>query len=254
VELLAAIEFGPAAFAAAFAAGLLSFLSPCVLPLVPAYLSIVSGVAFGELGAQTQTRRVTISTMAFVAGFGTIFVLLGAGAALFGDVLLSNRRTLEIVAGAFIVFTGLVYLGVPLPLTLLREKRVAQPQAGVVPTSEPRIGGVATAGLAGLAFGVGWTPCIGPTLAAILALAAASGNAEEGAFLLAVYALGLGVPFLLFGLGFTKALGLVGVINRHRSVVGAVSGSLLVVFGVLLASGYLARLTRPLAQFTGLSI
>lgn len=242
MELLAAIEFGPGALAAAFAAGLVSFISPCVLPLVPAYLSVVSGVGFGELG--TQPRRVTSSTAAFVVGFATIFVLLGAGAAWFGDVLLSNRRTLEIVAGIFIVFAGLVYLRAPLPVSLLREKRLAH----------PRTGGVPTAALAGLAFGVGWTPCIGPTLAAILALAASSGSAEEGAVLLAVYALGLGVPFLLFGLGFTKALGLVGVIRRHGSLIGAVSGSLLIVFGVLLASGYLARLTRPLAQFTGLAV
>ncbi len=242
MELLAAIEFGPAAFGAAFAAGVVSFISPCVLPLVPGYLAMVSGVGLGELGA--QPRRVTVSTAAFIAGFGTIFVLLGAGAAWFGDVLLSNRRTLEIVAGAFIVFAGLVYAGAPLPLTLLREKRLAQPRARGVPT----------AALAGLAFGVGWTPCIGPTLAAILALAAGSGSAEEGAVLLAVYALGLGVPFLLFGLTFTRALGLVDVLRQHRSFVGVVSGSLLVVFGVLLASGYLARLTRPLAQFTGLAI
>ncbi len=242
MELLAAIEFGPAAFAAAFAAGVVSFVSPCVLPLVPGYLAMISGVGLGELGA--QPRRVTVSTAAFIAGFGTIFVLLGAGAAWFGDVLLSNRRTLEIVAGAFIVFAGLVYAGAPLPLALLREKRFAQPQARGVPT----------AALAGLAFGVGWTPCIGPTLAAILALAAGSSSAEEGAVLLAVYALGLGVPFLLFGLGFTRALGLVDALRRHRSLVGLVSGSLLVVFGVLLASGYLARLTRPLAQFTGLAI
>lgn len=242
MELLAALEFGPAAFAAAFAAGFVSFISPCVLPLVPGYLSIISGVGVGEL--ESQPRRVTAATTAFVAGFGTIFVLLGAGAAWFGDTLLSNRRTLEIVAGVLIVFAGLVYAGAPLPLPVLREKRVTLPRARGVPT----------AALAGLAFGIGWTPCIGPTLAAILALAAGSGGAGQGAVLLAVYALGLGVPFLAFGLAFTRALGLVGLFRRHRSAIGLVSGSLLVVFGVLLASGYLARLTRSLAQFTGFAI
>jgi cytochrome c-type biogenesis protein len=242
MDVLAAIEFGPAALAAAFAAGFLSFVSPCVLPLVPGYLSVVSGVGLGELGA--QPRRVAASTAAFVAGFGTIFVLLGAGVAWFGDALLSNRRTLEIVAGVLVVFAGLVYAGVPLPLALLRERHLPQPRAQ----------DAATAALAGLAFGVGWTPCIGPTLAAIHALAAGSGSADEGAVLLAVYALGLGIPFLLFGLAFTRALGLVEALRRHRAIVGVTSGSLLVVFGVLLASGYLARLTRSLAQFTGLAI
>jgi len=242
MELLAALEFGPAAFAAAFAAGFVSFISPCVFPLVPGYLSIVSGVGVGDL--ESQPRRVATATAAFVAGFGTIFVLLGAGAAWFGDALLSNRRTLEIVAGVLIVFAGLVYAGAPLPLPLLREKRVTLPRARGAPT----------AALAGLAFGIGWTPCIGPTLAAILALAAGSGSAEEGAVLLGVYTLGLGVPFLAFGLAFTRALGLVGLLRRHRSAIGLVSGSLLVVFGVLLASGYLARLTRSLAQFTGFAI
>ncbi len=235
-------EFGPAAFAAAFAAGFLSFLSPCVLPLVPGYLSLVSGVGIGEI--ETRTRRVVASTMAFVAGFGSMFVLLGAGAAWFGDVILTNRRTLEIVAGVFIVFAGLVYAGVPLPLSLLREKRL----------HVARREGLATPALLGVAFGVGWTPCIGPTLAAILALAATGGSAVQGALLLAVYALGLGVPFLLFGLGFTRALGLVAALRRHQRVVGLVSGSLLVVFGVLLATGELTRLTTGLARFGGIQI
>lgn len=244
MEVLAAIEFGPGALAAAFAAGLLSFLSPCVLPLVPGYLSIVSGVGLSEL--QQPSRRVTIATAAFVGGFGVVFVLLGAGAAVFGDALLASRRALEIVAGVFIVFAGLVYAGVPLPLSLLREKRMLE--------TGMRRGGAPTAALAGAAFGIGWTPCIGPTLAAILALAAVSGSAGQGAALLAVYALGLGVPFLLFGLAFTRAVGVVGVLRRNQRLVGVVSGSFLVLFGVLLATGTLARLTRPLAQFTGFSI
>lgn len=236
------IHFGAAGLVAAFAAGFLSFLSPCVLPLVPGYLSLVSGVAVGEMEA--QPRRVATSTAAFVAGFGSVFVLFGAGAAWFGDVLLTNRRTLEIFAGAFIVLAGLIYAGVPLPLTLLREKRLHL----------KRRGGVATPALVGVAFGVGWTPCIGPTLAAILALSAAGGDAGRGAILLGVYSIGLGIPFLLFGLGFNRALNLVAAFQRHRRVVGLASGSLLVVFGVLLASGYLTRLTAGLARFGGVQI
>lgn len=236
------IDFGPGAFAAAFAAGFVSFLSPCVLPLVPGYVSFVSGVGVSEAGA--RPGRVMTSTAAFVVGFASVFVLFGAGAALFGNVLLTNRRSLEIVAGAFIVFAGLVMAGVRLPLTLLREKHF-HPRRPV---------GLVGAGLVGVAFGVGWTPCIGPTLAAILALAAAGASPAQGAILLAVYAVGLGVPFHVFGLGFTRALGLVAVLRRHQRVIGAVSGGLLVVFGVLVATGSLTRLTADLTRFTGFQI
>ncbi len=236
------LHFGPGALAAAFAAGFVSFASPCVLPLIPGYLSFVSGVGFDELGA--QPRRVTQATALFVLGFGAMFVAFGAGAAWFGSALLENRRTLEIAAGIFIALAGLVYAGLPLPRVLLAERRL----------EAPRRGGVATPALAGVAFAVGWTPCVGPTLAAILALAAGEGHPAQGAVLLAVYALGLGIPFLLFGLLFTRSLGLVRALRRHWRIVSLASGSLLVAFGVLLATGELVRLTTRLARFTGLSI
>src|SRR5215831_14493874 len=212
------IHFGPDAFAAAFAAGIVSFVSPCVLPLIPGYLSFVSGVGFDELGA--RPRRVVGQT------------------AWFGNALLVHRRSLEIAAGAFIVFAGLIYAGLPLPALLLAEKRLR--------LRRERSGPV-TALVAGVAFAIGWTPCIGPTLAAILTLAAGEGHAEQGAVLLLVYALGLGVPFLAFGLAFTRALGLARVLRRRWRLVSVVSGSLLVAFGVLLATGELIRVTASLS-------
>lgn len=236
------IDFGPAAFLAAFAAGFLSFSSPCVLPLVPAFLSLVTGLSFDEL--ERNTRRVVTSTAAFVLGFGAMFVAFGAGAGWFGDALTSNRRALEIAAGVFIIFAGLVFAGAQLPLTLLREKKL----------SLPRGKGPLTPVLAGVAFAIGWTPCVGPTLAAILALSAGSADPTQGAVLLAVYALGLGVPFLLFGLLFTRALALTRAVRRHYRTVAIASGAVLVVFGVLLATGDLTRITSGLARFTGLEL
>lgn len=237
------IQFGPGAFAAAFAAGFVSFVSPCVLPLIPGYLSFVSGVGFDELGA--RSRRVATTTALFVLGFGLMFVALGAGAAWFGNALLVHRRTLEIVAGIFIVFAGIVYAGLPVPRALLSERRVRVPI--------DRSNQFAPL-LTGVAFAIGWTPCIGPTLAAILALAAGGGHPEQGAVLLGVYSLGLGVPFLLFGLLFTRALGLVAALRRHWRLVSVASGALLVTFGVLLATGTLVRLTSHLSRFTGVQV
>ena len=237
------IHFGPGAFAAAFAAGIVSFVSPCVLPLIPGYLSFVSGVGFDELGA--RPRRVVGQTAWIVVGFGVMFALFGAGAAWFGNALLVHRRSLEIAAGTFIAFAGLIYAGLPLPALLLAEKRLQFRREGSGPL---------TALAAGVAFAIGWTPCIGPTLAAILTLAAGEGHAEQGAVLLLVYALGLGVPFLAFGLAFTRALGLARVLRRHWRLVSVTSGTLLVAFGVLLATGELIRLTSVLSRFTGLTV
>jgi cytochrome c-type biogenesis protein len=236
------IEFGPAALATAFAAGFLSFTSPCVLPLVPGYLSYVSGVGIDELGA--QPRRVALTTAWFVAGFAAMFVAFGAGVAWFGTALIEHRRALEIAAGLFVIFAGLVFAGVRLPISLLREVRVPW----------PRIGGPIAPALAGIAFAIGWTPCVGPTLAAILALSASGASPGQGAVLLAVYALGLGVPFLVFGLAFTRTLSLVRALRRHWHVVNVASGMLLVGFGVLLATGELADLTSRLSRFAGVEL
>ena len=237
------IHFGPGAFAAAFAAGIVSFISPCVLPLIPGYLSFVSGVGFDELGA--RPRRVVGQTAWFVLGFGIMFTLFGAGAAWFGNTLLVHRRSLEVAAGVFIVFAGVVYAGLPLPALLLAEKRLQ--------LRRERSGPV-TALVAGVAFAIGWTPCIGPTLAGILTLAAGEGHAEQGAVLLLVYALGLGVPFLAFGLAFTRALGLARALRRRWRLVSLASGTLLVAFGLLLATGELVRLTSVLSRFTGWTV
>jgi cytochrome c-type biogenesis protein len=173
-----------------------------------------------------------------------MFVALGAGAAWFGTALVEHRRLLEIAGGIFVIFAGLVFLGVRLPIALLREKRI----------SWPRNGGPLGPWLAGVAFAVGWTPCVGPTLAAILALSAGGASPEQGAVLLAVYALGLGVPFLAFGLAFTRVIAVVGLLRRHWRVIYVASGALLVVFGVLLATGELTEVTSRLARFSGVTL
>ena len=236
------IELGPAGLAIAFAAGVVSFTSPCVLPLVPGYLSFVSGVGFDELG--DRPRRVTASTSAFVAGFTAMFVAFGAGAAWFGSFLLENRRPLEITAGIFIIVAAVTFLGLPLPRLLSAERRLALRPSG----------SLAASGLTGVAFAIGWTPCVGPTLAAILTLSAGGGGAAEGAVLLGAFSLGLGLPFLLFGLAFTRSLGLVRWLRRRWRVVSVGSAAVLVAFGALLISGDLVRLTTRLARYTGWQI
>jgi cytochrome c-type biogenesis protein len=224
----------------AFLAGLLSFASPCVLPLVPPYLAYIGGVTVEELrGAGGGRGRVWLAALCFVAGFSTVFVALGATASWLGQAVSAYLGWLSVVAGALIVLMGLHFLHV-LRLPLLdRTARVgvAQKPAGMI-----------GAYLIGLAFGFGWSPCVGPVLAAILIVAGATESAGEGARLLFVYSLGIGLPFLIAA-GFAGAF--MRTMARWRSRMGAIEkamGALLVVTGVLIFTGQMATIAYWLIE------
>lgn len=222
---------GPAAAGLAFLAGLLSFLSPCVLPLLPAYLSYVSGVGVDRLHA--RRGRVAGLALLFVAGFTTVFVLLGAGAGGVGGLLADYRRELTVLAGVFIAVSGLAVAG---------ALRLPERAVRVV----PRPGGAGGAFLTGAALAVGWTPCIGYVLGAILSMAASRQDALEGSLLLLVYSAGMGVPFVAAALAFDWTAARLDVVKRHYRAVQAVAGAVLVAFGVLLALGVVDRIAARL--------
>jgi cytochrome c-type biogenesis protein len=227
-------SLGLAAVGLAFLAGVLSFLSPCVLPLLPVYLSYVSGVGVDRL--QSSRGRVVGLSLLFVAGFTVVFVLLGAGAGGIGRLLVDFRRELTIVAGVFIAVSGLIVAGVI---------RLPERAVGVA----PRPGGPAGAFLTGTALAIGWTPCIGYVLGAILTMAASSQSAVSGSLLLLVYSLGMGVPFVLAALAFDWMAARLAVVKRHYRAIQVASGAILVVFGVLLATGVVDRLAARLPAF-----
>lgn len=229
----------PVSFAVAFSAGFISFASPCVLPLVPAYLGFISGVGFDE-GGRDARWAVFIPTAAFVGGFSLAFVALGASVGLFGTLLTERRSTLEVIGGVFMVLMGLLLLGRGVPAFLMRDRRVRV-------THRPTT--LVGSALAGMAFGVGWTPCIGPALGAALGLAASSASWALGGGLLLAYSLGLGIPFLLTGLFFHRATDALGVLKRHLRVITSAGALVMVATGVLLMTGTLTRLTAELQQF-----
>ena len=218
----------------AFLAGLLSFVSPCVLPLVPPYLCFIAGVSLDELASRDgenpkAARRAVIgSALAFVAGFTTVFVALGASASVVGRLLARHIDIFAIVAGVLIIVMGLHFLGVFRISLLNREARVQV---------RDKPAGFLGAYLIGLAFAFGWTPCIGPVLAAILSVAASADTLLRGAGLLAVYSLGLGVPFLLAALFAGTFLRFMTRFRRHLGTVERVMGVLLVVTGILFLTG-----------------
>ncbi|MHB1739096.1 MAG: cytochrome c biogenesis CcdA family protein [Actinomycetes bacterium] len=205
-------------------AGLVSFLSPCVVPLVPGYLSYVTGLAGSDL-AQARRGRMLAGSVLFVAGFTVVFVAAGVFVGGLGVVLLRYQRLLQVVLGAATIVFGLSFIGL-LP-GMSRELRVHR---------RPVVG-LAGAPLLGVLFGLGWTPCIGPTLGAVLTLAANEASMGRGAVLAVAYCLGLGVPFVLVAVAFRSGMGALAVVKRHYAWVMRAGGGLLVVLGVLLVSG-----------------
>jgi cytochrome c-type biogenesis protein len=221
----------------AVVAGLVSFSSPCALPLIPGYLSYVSALPVGDLGRR-EARAVTVrAAMLFVAGFTTVFTILGVSVGLIGGTLERQLPLIIRVSGLVIVAMGLATIGIVRIPFLLRERRVDL-------TSLPR-GPRAAFGF-GMAFAFGWVPCVGPVLATILGLAAASRTAAWGALLLVLYSIGLGLPFIGMALAYDRVRGSMDFLRRHARAIELTAGTMLVVIGVLFVSGHWERLFVPL--------
>lgn len=221
----------------ALVAGLVSFFSPCVLPLVPGYLSYVTGFSAADLADAKGARRgrMLLGSVLFILGFTAVFVSAGALFGSFGNVLQSHKRMIDIVLGAVTILMGLAFMGL-LPGFSMREVRTHR---------RPAIG-LLGAPLLGVVFGVGWTPCIGPTLSAIQGLALSQATAGRGALLTAVYCLGLGVPFIVAALAFRRTMGAFGWVKKHYQLVLRIGGGMLVVVGILLVTGVWGALVNQL--------
>lgn len=216
-------------------AGLLSFASPCVLPLVPGYLSYISGLSHAELvssdSSVKQRSRIIVGTIGFVSGFSILFVSYGLLFGQFGNWLLANVRQINIVLGLVVVFMGASYLGwVPLAKQDFRLRLRLKD-------------GVWTAPLLGILFGLGWAPCVGPTLAAVQTLALSEGSALRGAVLSLVYSLGLGLPFVLIGGAYRKSLVATGFLRKHSRTITRIGGGLMVLIGFALITGVWNEIT-----------
>ena len=277
---LATIHADPLGILVAFGAGMLSFLSPCVLPLVPAYLGMVSGLSAAELQALRATpspapapvgaaasgpapeegdadaplpaevlrahrSRLLRGILFFIAGFSVVFTVLGASASAVGRLLLTHQRPLEVVSGVLIILFGGVLVamaaGVALPMALSGERRFSVRPSALGAWAPP---------VMGMAFAFAWTPCIGPVLGSVLALAAGTGgSASGGIVLLLAYSAGLGVPFLLTGLAFGRMTDLLARVQERLRIVDLVGGIVLVVFGVLLVTGNVDVLSAHISRW-----
>ena len=227
-------------YGAAFLAGILSFISPCVLPIVPPYLAYLAGISFSELNEEggsnpAVSRRIALSSVAFVLGFTTVFVALGATASVIGQSIARYFDTLSVIAGILILVMGLHFLGVFRIGLLYREARI---------DVQKKPAGLAGAYVMGLAFAFGWTPCVGPVLAAILFVASAEDTAMRGATLLALYSLGIGIPFIIAGLFASRFIGWASRFKKHMHTVERVMGGLLVLTGILFITGQMSRIAQ----------
>ena len=231
------------AMAVAMIAGLLSFLSPCVLPIVPPYLAYMSGISMGEL---RQGRSALLAAAFFVLGLSTVFLLLGFTTSAFGSFFLSNSATFSTVSALAVMLFGLHFLGIVRLGFLNRDLRLDAPKTG---------GSAAGAYLLGLAFAFGWTPCIGPQLGAILSIAAQQGSTAKGTLLLAVYAMGLGIPFLLVAAFFPRLTAPMAFFKRHMDAIERLMGLLLWTIGLMMLTGGFSQFSYWLLEsFPGLSL
>ena len=222
----------------AFWGGVLSFLSPCVLPVLPVYVSVITGMSGAELAASRRARvaRVSAATLLFLVGFAAVFVPLQISVSELGARIFDSKASLTVAAGWVVLVLAIVLAGTQLGLfsALTRERRLQM---------QPNKWGPFAAPVAGAAFGLGWTPCIGPILGAVLTVGATSGSSGRAAVLLLAYTFGMGVPLLLVGIGFNTSDRLLGWFRRHARTVTLISAVLMAIFGLVLITGTLSDVT-----------
>ncbi|MEX2284052.1 MAG: cytochrome c biogenesis protein CcdA [Gemmatimonadota bacterium] len=232
---------GSVTFAVAFLAGLLSFLSPCVLPVVPSYLGFITGMSLDDLRGGTNRRAILVPALAFVAGFSVVFLMLGLSATLLGQMFQYYKIWIARIGGVLIILFGLHLLGVFRLMPLLRERRMQL---------ESKPAGVLGAGVAGLVFGAGWTPCIGPVLGALITMSAVRADMGNGLVLLGFYSLGLAIPFLAAAMMTGAFLNSSKRIRRWLPAIEKTSGAILLVAGVLMVTGSFTLMAAYFAKWT----
>lgn len=228
-------------FIVAFTAGILSFFSPCIFPLVPVYVTHLTGSRIEENKINIEKQVLMIRSIAFILGFSVVFVVLGATASVIGQLFFDYRNLIEKISGIFIIIFGLQMAGIIQLRFLMIEKKWS---------IEHKSKNAVSSFLLGLAFGSGWTPCIGLVLSSILLLAGSTETLSSGMLLLWIYALGLGIPFLFISLALTYSLGIMKKINRYLPTLSKVSGAIMIGMGILLYTGQFQKITAWLARFS----